>query len=58
MDIIFKLEHGNEEVTNFRIAEAVVNTCKDYHNPELNAEVIARMILLQIDAEKGGADNG
>lgn len=56
MDIIFKLEHGNEEVTNFRIAEAVVNTCNDYHNPDLNAEVIARMILLQVDAEKGGEE--
>ena len=53
MDIIFKLEHGNEKVTNFRIAEAVVDTCNDYHHSDLNAEVIARMILLQIDAEKG-----
>lgn len=51
MDIIFKLEHGNEKVTNFRIAEAVVDTCNDYHL-DLNAEVIARMILLQIDHQR------
>ena len=44
-----------ETLTNFRIAEAIINICdEDYNDEGLNAEVVAKMILLQIDARKGG----
>jgi hypothetical protein len=55
MYVTFNLEHGNEKMTNFRIAEAVINLCDDTHESCecLNAEIVAKMILLQ----KGGANN-
>ena len=44
-----------EPLTNFRIAKAIINFCDEDYNAEgLNAEVVAKMILLQIDARKGG----
>ena len=59
MNIEFHLENGNEKVTNFRIAEAIVNLCDDTHPTcdKLNAEVVAKMILLQIETVKEGAEN-
>lgn len=58
MKILFNLEVG-EEMTNFRIAEAVVNLCEEGWNDcgDVNAEVIARMILLQIGLHKEGTRN-
>ncbi len=55
MNITFNLEHGNEEITNFRIAEAIINLCDDEHEScdGLNAETVAKMILLQIDTTRG-----
>ena len=55
MNIVFNLEHGNEKMTNFCIAEAVINLCDDTHEScdGLNAEIVAKMILLQ----KGGDNN-
>lgn len=45
----------SETLTNFRIAEAIINLCdEDYNKTGLNAEVVAKMILIQIDARKGG----
>lgn len=59
MRIMFHLdqiEGKPEELTNFRVAEAVTELCdRDFNNNGLNAEVVAKMILLQIDARKGGA---
>ncbi len=54
MKITFNLELNNEKCTNFRIAEAVVNLCEDTHESckDFNAEVIAKMILLQIGTRK------
>lgn len=55
MRIEYHLEYGTEKITNFNLAEAVVNVCdEDYNHNGLNAEVVAKMILLQIDARKGG----
>ena len=56
MKITFHLDNGNEKVTNFCVAEAVVNLCDDTHNLELNAEVVAKMMLLQVDSRKGGEE--
>ena len=52
MQIYYHL-HEEEKITNFRVAESVVNLCTT--ECELDAEAIAKMILLQIDAKKGGA---
>ena len=49
MNIYFKCDE-DESMTNFRVAEAVINLC-DPHL-ELNAETIAKMILLQVESEK------
>lgn len=49
MNIYFKCDKG-ETITNFRVAEAVINLCNE--GWELSAETVAKMILLQIDAEK------
>lgn len=49
MKIYFECDEG-ENMTNFRVAEAIVNLC-DLHW-ELNAETVAKMILLQVDTEK------
>ena len=55
MEICYHLENGNEKITNFRIAEAILKLCDEYFNHnELDAEVVAKMILLQVDAMKGG----
>lgn len=44
-----------ETLTNFRVAEAVINLCSKNHSIiELDAETVAKMILLQLDARKGG----
>ena len=51
MIIHFKLEHEEEKISNFRIAEAVINLCDEGHG--LNAETIAKMILLQVGAKEG-----
>lgn len=55
MYIIWQLEHNNEKVTNFNMAEAVVKFCDDTHESceGLDAEIVAKMILLQ----KGGDQN-
>ena len=50
MKIYFNLEHAGDKLTNFRIAEEIVNICNERY--ELNAEAIAKMILIQIDAKK------
>lgn len=52
MKIYFNAE-TDEVITNFRVAEAVVDLCSNRF--ELDAEVVAKMILLQVDAMKGGA---
>ena len=49
MNIYFNLDE-DEKMTNFRVAEAVINLCKP--DWELNAETIAKMILLQIESQK------
>lgn len=51
MKIFFRLE-TDEKITNFRVAEAVVNLCNEGY--ELDAEAIAKMILLQVDTTKEG----
>ena len=48
MKIYFNLD-PDENITNFRVAEAVVDLCKGNWN--LNAEAIAKMILVQIDVK-------
>lgn len=52
MKIYFNAE-TDEVITNFRVAEAVVDLCSNRF--ELDAEAVAKMILLQVDAMKGGA---
>jgi hypothetical protein len=56
---MYHLDHEKENITNFNIAQAVIELCDDTHPTcnELNAEVVAKMILLQIDAMKEGAKN-
>lgn len=49
MNIYFKCDEG-ENITNFRVAEAIINLCDP--NWELSAETIAQMVLLQVEAEK------
>jgi hypothetical protein len=41
-----------ETPTNFRVAEAIVDLSND--DDRIDAETIAKMILLQVDAMKGG----
>ena len=58
MRIEFHYEYADEKFTNFSIAEAIVELCgKDYNNEGLDAEVVAKMILLEVDARKGGKAN-
>ena len=38
--IYFKLEHDEEQITNFNLAEAVMRLC-DEQKPQLNAETVA-----------------
>lgn len=45
----------NETVNNFSLAEAVYAECAR-DDLFLDAEVVAKMILLQVDARKGGAE--
>lgn len=56
MRITFRLDDGNDKITNFKVAEAIIDLCKD--NPcscrELDAEIVAKMILLQIGTSEGG----
>ena len=56
MRITYHLDDGNDKITNFKVAEAVIELCNDGHETcrELNAETIAKMILLQTDTLKGG----
>ena len=42
---------SEERLTNFKIAEAVVEVCET--NFELDAEAVAKMILAQAEATKG-----
>jgi hypothetical protein len=49
MKIYFECDEG-ENMTNFRVAEAIVNLCDPHW--ELSAETIAQMVLLQVEAEK------
>lgn len=55
MRIEYHLDDGNDKISNFKIAEAVVESCNSEHETcrELNAETVAKMILLQIDTLKG-----
>ena len=59
MRIVYHLDDENDKITNFKIAESVIDICNDTHETcrELNAEIVAKMILLQTDTLKGGADN-
>ena len=49
MNIYFKCD-ANEKITNFRVAESVINLCNE--DWELNAETVANMMLLQIELDK------
>lgn len=53
MKILFECD-ADEKITNFRVAEAVFDLCNN--NRYLDADAIAKMILLQVDAKKGGAE--
>lgn len=58
MRITYHLDAGNEKMTNFKIAEAIIELCdEDFNNTGLDAEVVAKMMLLEIDKRKAGADN-
>ena len=50
MNVYFKCD-ANEKITNFRVAESVINLCNN-EDWELNAETVANMILLQIESDK------
>ena len=54
--MIIHFELGKNEVpTNFNVAEAVLRVCSNCNSRALlNAEVVAKMILLQIESMKGG----
>ena len=62
MEILFEMkEYANgevEELTNFRVAEAVINLCDNRHSSckELDAEVVARMILLERERSNNNAE--
>ncbi len=57
MKIFYHLEHENDRITNFSLAESVLEVCDTDHNDMgLDAEVVAKMILLQVEARKGGAE--
>lgn len=58
MTITYHLDDGNDKITNFKIAEAIIELCNDETCRELNAETIAKMILLQTDTLKGGEGYG
>jgi hypothetical protein len=60
MRIRYHLDDGNDKITNFKIAEAIIELCNDGHETcrELNAEIVAKMILLQIDTLKAVRNNG
>ena len=53
MNIYFKCD-AEENMTNFRVAEAVINLCNE--SWELDAEAVAKMILLQVEAERRDKD--
>ena len=56
MRIAYHLDDGNDKITNFKVAEVIIELCNGVHETcrELNAETIAKMILLQTDTLKGG----
>ena len=56
MRITYRLDNANDKITNFKIAEAIIDLCNAEHETcrELNAETIAKMIILQTDTLKGG----
>ena len=58
MRIAYHLDDGNDKITNFKIAEAIIDLCNDEHETcrELDAETVAKMILLQTDTLKGGEE--
>ena len=58
MRIVYHLDDGNDKITNFKVAEAIIELCNDEHKTcrELDAETVAKMILLQTDTLKGGAE--
>lgn len=49
MNIYFTADEG-ETITNFRIAEAVINLCNE--DWKIDALTVAKMILLQIEADQ------
>jgi hypothetical protein len=53
MKIYFECDE-DERMTNFRVAEAVINLCNK--SWELDAEAVAKMILLQVEAERRDKD--
>ena len=53
MRIMYHLENETEKITNFNIAQSVIELCdEDFKNEGLDAEVVAKMMLLQIDARR------
>lgn len=57
MKIEYRYEHEKDKMTNFALAQSIIDVCnEDYNNEGLDAEVVAKMVLLQIDAWKGGAE--
>ena len=49
------LLNETETINNFNFAEAIYAEC-ERDDLKLNAETIAKMILLQVGLEKGGAE--
>ena len=52
MKIYYHLDKPEEKITNFNIAESITNFCDEVYNVDLDAEAVAKMILIQIDSRK------
>lgn len=56
MRIMFHFDESSNDIyeipTNFRVAEAIIDLAN--HDDRIDAATVAKMILLQIDAMKGG----
>lgn len=56
MKIEYRYEHEKDKMTNFALAQAIIDVCNEDYIEGLDAEVVAKMVLLQIDAWKGSAE--
>lgn len=56
MTLQFYLHEGEKGISNLTFADAIIRVCDENYHDDLDAETIAKLVILQVEGMKGGAE--